>query len=88
MTIKVRKQVYIEPHQEEILKRLTRETGISEAELIRQAIDRHTRTFIPRPDLKAWEKERTFIVHLMLYCAPDAAGPCPWSTDLAARGAT
>jgi hypothetical protein len=65
MTIKVRKQVYIEPHQEEILKRLTRETGISEAELIRQAIDRHTRTFIPRPDLKAWEKERTFIVHLM-----------------------
>ena len=65
MTIKVRKQVYIEPHQEEILKRLTRETGISEAELIRQAIDRHTRTFIPRPDLKAWEKERIFIVHLM-----------------------
>jgi hypothetical protein len=65
MTIKVRKQVYIEPHQEELLKHLARETGLSEAELIRQAIDRHTRTFIPRPDLKAWEKERTFIVHLM-----------------------
>jgi hypothetical protein len=62
MTIKVRKQVYIEPHQEEILKRLARETGISEAEFIRQAIDRHARSLHPhRHDLRAWEKERAFI---------------------------
>jgi len=66
MATKVRKQIYIEPHQEEILKRLTRETGVSEAELIRQAIDRHTQS--PRPpirNLDAWEKERSFITHLI-----------------------
>ena len=72
MATKIRKQVYIEPHQEDILKQLTRETGLSEAELIRQAIDRHTRTIrLPKPDLKAWEKERTFIMHLM------QQGPAP-----------
>ena len=66
MATKIRKQVYIEPHQEDILKRLARETGLSEAEVIRQAIDRHTQTFrLPRPDLNAWEKERAFIMHLM-----------------------
>ncbi len=62
MATKVRKQVYIEPYQEEILKRLTRETGISEAEFIRQAIDHHARSLRPlRRDLSAWEKERAFI---------------------------
>ncbi|UCC87655.1 MAG: hypothetical protein JSV81_22840 [Anaerolineales bacterium] len=66
MATKVRKQVYVEPHQEVNLKRLTREIGISEAEFIRQAIDRHTRSFRPpRRDLSVWEKERTFITHLI-----------------------
>ena len=66
MTVKVRKQVYIEPHQEEVLKRLARETGISEAEFIRQAIDRHARSLRPpRRDLSAWEKERAFIDRLI-----------------------
>lgn len=72
MATKIRKQVYIEPRQEANLKRLARETGLSEAEFIRQAIDRHTRTFRPpMPDLNAWEKERTFIMHLM------QQGPAP-----------
>jgi hypothetical protein len=66
MTTKVRKQVYIEPDQELILKRLSRETGLSAAEIIRQAIDRHTRLFRPsRRDLKAWEDERAFITRLV-----------------------
>ena len=54
----IRKQVYIEPEQEELLKRRSKELGISEAALIRQAIDRlgltsggsHTRQ-------TAWEEE-------------------------------
>ena len=66
MATKVRKQVYIEPHQEELLKRLARETGVSEAELIRQAIDRHTLSLRPpMRNLDAWEKERSFITHLI-----------------------
>ncbi len=66
MKNKIRKQVYIEPDQETILKRLSKETGQSEAEIIRQAIDRHTRQFRPsRRDLKAWEEEKAFIGRLI-----------------------
>lgn len=66
MATKVRKQVYIEPHQEAILKRLAREQGITEAEIIRRAIDAHTRTFrLLTRDLRAWEKERAFIQGLI-----------------------
>lgn len=36
----IRKQVYIEPEQDQLLKRRSKELGISEAALIRQAIDR------------------------------------------------
>jgi hypothetical protein len=35
----IRKQLYIEPHQEEALKRRSRELGVSEAELVRRALD-------------------------------------------------
>ena len=36
----IRKQVYIEPEQDERLKEWAEETGKSEAEIIRQALDR------------------------------------------------
>jgi hypothetical protein len=76
----VRKQVYIEPRQEMLLKRLARETGTAEAEIIRQAIDRHTRTLLsPRKDLSAWQRERAFIEQLI------ELGPVPggrtWSRE-------
>ena len=66
MAMKVRKQVYIEPHHEAILKRLSRERGITEAEIIRQAIEEHTSALrLPRRDLRAWEAERAFIQNLI-----------------------
>lgn len=66
MTGKVRKQIYIESYQETMLKQLVKETGISEAEIIRQAIDQHTRLFqLPKRDRSAWEKERLFISNLI-----------------------
>jgi hypothetical protein len=66
LTSKVRKQIYIDPAQEVLLKQLSSESGIPEAELIRQAIDRHLRTQPhPRPDLWAWEKERAFLAQLI-----------------------
>jgi len=62
----VRKQVYIEPQQEASLKQLVRETGTSEAEIIREAIDRHARVVaFSRRDLAAWKRERAFIVDLI-----------------------
>lgn len=66
MTRMVRKQVYIEPRQETLLKRLARETGATEADLIRQAIDRQTEALLfPRRDLRAWQEERDFIRRLI-----------------------
>ncbi len=35
----VRKQFYIEPRQDELLKRRARELGVTEAELVRQGIE-------------------------------------------------
>jgi hypothetical protein len=43
MSTKVRKQIYIEPEQEKLLKQLSAETGMSEAEIIREAISQHAR---------------------------------------------
>jgi hypothetical protein len=61
----VRKQIYIEPRQERLLKQLVRETGVTEAQLIRQAIDCHTGSFSPRRDVHVWEEEQAFIDRLM-----------------------
>ncbi|MGD9145272.1 MAG: ribbon-helix-helix protein, CopG family [Anaerolineae bacterium] len=36
----IRKQLYDEPRQDAVLKRLAQKGGLSEEELIRQAIDR------------------------------------------------
>ena len=66
MTRMVRKQVYIEPRQDILLKRLVRETGVTEAEIIRQSIDRQAKALLfPRRDLSAWQAERAFIDHLI-----------------------
>lgn len=62
MSRMVRKQIYIEPRQEELLKRRAKELGLSEAELIRRGIDRVARLPLAfRPDLKAWEEEKAYI---------------------------
>ncbi|MCC7354372.1 MAG: ribbon-helix-helix domain-containing protein [Anaerolineae bacterium] len=80
MATKVRKQIYIESHQDTVLKQLSRETGASAAEIIRQAIDQHTQRFRTRGrNLKAWQEERAFIAYLI------EQGPVPggrtWQRD-------
>ncbi len=45
----LRKQIYIHKRQQILLKRLAKERGISEAEIIRQAIDREAANSIPMP---------------------------------------
>jgi len=62
----VRKQVYIESRQEILLKRLAQQAGITEAEIIRQAIDQHTKTVVlTNQDLAAWQREVSFIDDLI-----------------------
>ena len=65
MTKMVRKQIYIESRQEGLLKQLVQETGVTEAELIRQAIDRQAGLVHPLRDIHAWQEERAFIGQLM-----------------------
>lgn len=72
MATKVRKQVYLEPHQEMLLKQRAQEQGLTEAEIIRRATEQHVHlSLVPRRDLAAWEKERAFILRLMEH------GPAP-----------
>lgn len=58
----IRKQVYVEPEQEELLRRRSRELGVSEAALIRRGIDeiahRGSSTML---DKRAWEEALTFM---------------------------
>lgn len=58
----VRKQVYLEPRQNSLLKRLAQTLDVTEAEVIRQAIDRQlARGRKGQPDPRAWEEIKAFI---------------------------
>lgn len=58
--------IYIDSDQESILKQVAKDKGISEAEIIRQAIDQHSQSIqYHQPDLSAWEKEKAFIQQLI-----------------------
>jgi len=58
----VRKQVYIEPEQDRLLKRRAKELGVTESDLIRRGIDQADRARAGLPlDRAAWEAELTFI---------------------------
>jgi len=61
----VRKQVYIEAHQEALLKRLSKQQGVTEAELIRAGIVRLLPGSNPSKDRSFWEQEKQFIRALM-----------------------
>ena len=72
MAVMVRKQVYIEPRQDDLLKQWTVETGMTEAEIIRQAIDLWEESKArKRRAQEAWREARTFIKELI------AQGPAP-----------
>jgi len=60
----VRKQIYIKEQHERLLKRISKARGVSEAELIRQAIERETLGGNPlalAPDQTAWEEIIRFV---------------------------
>ena len=60
----VRKQIYIEERHERLLKRISKARGVSEAELIRQAIERETIGGKPvplSPDQEAWDEILRFV---------------------------
>ena len=74
MTTMIRKQIYVTQRQEEILKRLAQSRGVSEAELIREAVDRQIEqgaSGLAHYDPEAWEKAHALMLNLY------AQGPIP-----------
>ena len=66
MEVKIRKQIYLDPKQNEILKQTSRKLGVSEAEVIRRAIlSQASRINISQQNRKAWEHELQFIQSLI-----------------------
>ena len=58
----IRKQVYIEPLQNVNLKKQAKKLGITEAEIVRRAIDRQMALLVPGlRDPSAWQREKAFI---------------------------
>jgi hypothetical protein len=61
MTTMVRKQVYIEPRQDRLLKQWAAETGRTEAEIVREALDRWMASEERRREAEvAWEEVLDF----------------------------
>ncbi len=67
MTRMIRKQIYLQKRQDTLLKRLARLRQVSEAELIREAIDQQIGQATVRPalpDPEAWGKALKFMLEL------------------------
>ena len=80
MAIKIRKQIYIEADQNTILKRLSEERGMPEAEIIREAITQHVQgPRARRRDLRVGSRAR-------FYRAVERARLCSRTTNVATRG--
>ncbi len=58
----IRKQLYITKSQENMLKIKARELGLTEAEIVREAIDKAAyRVEYPRNSTEKWQEELSFI---------------------------
>ena len=83
MTQMVRKQLYLPKRQEAQLKRMAKTRGVSQAEIIRAALDgvlRGVGTRPLQPDPEAWARARRVMLSLQ------AQGPLPnrrrsWTRD-------
>jgi len=82
MSQMMRKQIYIQKRQQVLLRRLARARGVSEAELIRQAIDNHVSAGarLAQPDPEAWEKARRFMLALHAH-GPVQGQPRNWKRE-------
>ncbi len=79
----VRKQIYISQRQEQLLKRLSQSLGISEAEFIRQAIDRQAANAapaLPGSHEESWQELVTFM-HSLRERADQFSEPYHWNRE-------
>lgn len=77
----IRKQIYIEPHQEKLLKRRARELGISEAEVIRRNLSNTGQVVASYPtDPSAWQRQLKFM-RKRAKTLPDLKGKHSWTRE-------
>jgi hypothetical protein len=78
----VRKQIYIQSRQEMLLKQLSKELGLTEAELIRRGLDQGLGAGVERSyDPSAWTEAKGFIKRLVAK-GPVRGGRCWKREDL------
>jgi len=66
MVQKIRKQIYLDPRHAQLLKQLAHDLRLSEAELIRRAVDQQATHLAPRRrDPAVWKRERAYIEGLI-----------------------
>jgi hypothetical protein len=75
----VRKQVYIEPEQDERLKRRAQALGVTESELIREGIDLVTKPGVLAEDRALWQAELEFMRARARLKVPP--GPRGWTRE-------
>jgi len=75
----IRKQVYIKPTHERMLKRRARDLGITEAEVIRRGIEQLARSAPATPDPSAWPDLRRYIERRRRLKAPQTGRS--WTRD-------
>jgi hypothetical protein len=76
----VRKQVYIKPEQEALIKRRSKELGVTEAEIIRRGIDLAAHgSQVWFPDKSAWEEAKVVIEERMRMKVPQTGRG--WTRD-------
>lgn len=87
MAKKVRKQIYLERRQHERLRRVAEARGLSQAELIRQALDRERagELRLGAHDREAWEQAVELMRSLTDRDAPPAGKPRPEREELYAE---
>lgn len=82
MTQMVRKQIYIQKKQDRLIKRLAEARGVSEAAVVRQALENEAReTRMPEYfDLHAWEQVHEFMASLHAL-GPIEGKPRDWQRE-------
>ena len=85
MSDMVRKQFYIHRRHQALLRRLSQARGVSEAEIVRQAIERETAgsSLMPTlPDRAAWEEIVRFLeARKALTSSSESSEPYQWNRE-------
>ena len=81
MTRMIRKQIYIDPEQDALLKQRAQQLGVSEAELIRRCLDDIERQAIAiSVDQRAWKEELAFM-QARAQSVPSRQGHRTWTRE-------